>query len=170
MAAVRFRVMSPCRHMECRSALATGMLQTTCCLPPVGPSGHLRRDPNLPATSSGRGRRDSLRPRHANFALLVGQTFVSTAGVLEGVPTRPSQNDPKRVIAWNQRRALLGMRIQELRLDLGLTQEQLAARSGVSRNVLMDIEHGRRAILSDRIFDIAAALDVTAAALLDGIG
>jgi transcriptional regulator with XRE-family HTH domain len=62
------------------------------------------------------------------------------------------------------------MRIQELRLDLGLTQEQLAARSGVSRNVLMDIEHGRRAILSDRIFDLAAALDVTAAALLDGIG
>ncbi|TRW80992.1 helix-turn-helix transcriptional regulator [Mycolicibacterium sp. 018/SC-01/001] len=63
----------------------------------------------------------------------------------------------------------MGMRIQELRLQLGLTQEQLAAQSGVSRNVLMDIEHGRRAILSDRIFDIAAALGITASALLDGI-
>lgn len=63
----------------------------------------------------------------------------------------------------------MGMRIQELRLQQDLTQEQLAARSGVSRNVLMDIEHGRRAILSDRIFDIAAALDITASALLDGI-
>ncbi|WP_185976157.1 helix-turn-helix domain-containing protein [Mycolicibacterium sp. 018/SC-01/001] len=85
------------------------------------------------------------------------------------MPTRPSQDDPKRVVAWKQRRALMGMRIQELRLQLGLTQEQLAAQSGVSRNVLMDIEHGRRAILSDRIFDIAAALGITASALLDGI-
>jgi len=41
--------------------------------------------------------------------------------------------------------------------------------SGVSRNVLMDVEHGRRGILHERLFDIAKALGVSAADLLDGI-
>lgn len=33
----------------------------------------------------------------------------------------------------------------------------------------MDVEHGRRSILLDRIFDIAKALGMTAAELLDGV-
>jgi DNA-binding XRE family transcriptional regulator len=81
----------------------------------------------------------------------------------------PSQNDPKRVAAWERRRQMVGTRIQGLRMDRGLTQEQLAQLSGVSRNVLMDVEHGRRGILHERLFDIAKALDVSAADLLDGI-
>jgi transcriptional regulator with XRE-family HTH domain len=85
------------------------------------------------------------------------------------VPTRPSQNDPKRVAAWQRRRQMVGTRIQSLRMDRGLTQEQLAQLSGVSRNVLMDVEHGRRGLLHERLFDIATALEVSAADLLDGI-
>jgi transcriptional regulator with XRE-family HTH domain len=85
------------------------------------------------------------------------------------VPTRPSQNDPKRVAAWHRRRQMVGTRIQRLRMDRGLTQEQLAQLSGVSRNVLMDVEHGRRGLLHERLFDIATALEVSAADLLDGI-
>ncbi|MUL78970.1 helix-turn-helix domain-containing protein [Mycolicibacterium sp. CBMA 226] len=85
------------------------------------------------------------------------------------MPTRPSQNDPKRVAAWDRRRNRVGLRIQRARHERGLTQEQLALLSGVSRNVLMDVEHGRRGILLDRIFDIAKALGMSAAELLDGV-
>jgi transcriptional regulator with XRE-family HTH domain len=56
-----------------------------------------------------------------------------------------------------------------LRVDRGFTLEQLALLSGVSRNVLMDVEHGQRGILHERLFDIAKALGVTAADLVDGI-
>jgi DNA-binding XRE family transcriptional regulator len=102
-------------------------------------------------------------------ALLVGQTSAVRTRLLECVPTRPSQNDPKRVAAWERRRRLVGVRIQALRIERDLTQEQLALLSGVSRNVLIDVEHGRRGILHERLFDIAKALGVSAADLLDGI-
>lgn len=41
-----------------------------------------------------------------------------------------------------------------------MTQEALALRSGVTRNVLIDVEHGKRGILYERLIDIADALDV----------
>jgi transcriptional regulator with XRE-family HTH domain len=85
------------------------------------------------------------------------------------VPTRPSQNDPKRVAAWERRRRQVGTRIQRLRMDRGLTLEQLALTSGVSRNVLMDVEHGKRGLLYERLFDIAMALGVGAAELVEGV-
>mgnify|MGYP001484268434 CR=1 FL=1 len=47
-----------------------------------------------------------------------------------------------------------------------MTQEALALRSGVTRNVLIDVEHGRRGLLYERLFDIADALDVSVADLL----
>ncbi|SHX52230.1 XRE family transcriptional regulator [Mycobacteroides abscessus subsp. abscessus] len=55
-----------------------------------------------------------------------------------------------------------------MRLRAGLTQEQLALASGVTRNVLIDVEHGRRALLYERLFDIAEALGVEAHELLAG--
>lgn len=42
-----------------------------------------------------------------------------------------------------------------------MTQEALALRSGVTRNVLMDVEHGKRGILYERLIDIADALGVS---------
>lgn len=109
---------------------------------------------------------DPLLPHNA---LLVGQTLRFSEVVLKYVPTRPSQNDPKRVAAWERRRRSLGTRIQRIRIERGLTQEQLALLSGLSRNVLMDVEHGRRGILHERLFDIAKPLGVSAADLLEGI-
>lgn len=47
-----------------------------------------------------------------------------------------------------------------VRLEKGMTQEALALRSGVTRNVLIDVEHGKRGILYERLIDIAEALDV----------
>jgi transcriptional regulator with XRE-family HTH domain len=86
------------------------------------------------------------------------------------VPTRPGQNDPERVAAWELRRREVGERIRELRIERGLTQEALALRSGVTRNVLIDVEHGRRGLLFERIYDLAEALQVSAAQLLGGQG
>lgn len=60
----------------------------------------------------------------------------------------------------------MGQRIREHRLQRGLTQEQLALSSGVTRNVLIDAEHGRRGLLYERLFDIAEALGVSVADLV----
>ena len=104
-------------------------------------------------------------PIHAKV-LLVGQTSPRIAQLLEGVPTRPSQNNPQRVAQWERSRQRVGTSIRELRIARGLTQETLALRSGVTRNVLIDVEHGRRGLLYERLFDIAEALEVPVAELL----
>lgn len=67
---------------------------------------------------------------------------------------------------WEQRRREVGARIRRLRIERGLTQEALALQSGVTRNVLIDVEHGRRGLLFERLFDIADALHVGAGELL----
>lgn len=43
----------------------------------------------------------------------------------------------------------------------GLSQEPLALESGLSRNMLMRIEWGRRGLLSERLADVAEVLGVT---------
>lgn len=47
-----------------------------------------------------------------------------------------------------------------------MTQEALALSSGVTRNVLIDVEHGRRGLLYERLFDLAVALEVPVSALV----
>lgn len=92
----------------------------------------------------------------------MGQTFSTAASLLRCVPTRPSQNHPERVAQWQRIRTAVGSRIRRERLRQGLTQEQLALASGVTRNVLIDVEHGRRGLLYERLVDIADALSVSA--------
>lgn len=62
---------------------------------------------------------------------------------------------------------MVGDNIRTHRLAQGLTQEALALRSGVTRNVLIDVEHGRRGLLYERLFDIAYALDLPVSALFE---
>lgn len=76
------------------------------------------------------------------------------------MPTRPSQNSPERVANWERWRAIVGANIRACRAGKGLTQEALALQSGVTRNVLIDVEHGKRGILYERLIDIADALGV----------
>ncbi|MET0702148.1 MAG: helix-turn-helix transcriptional regulator [Mycobacterium sp.] len=83
------------------------------------------------------------------------------------MPTRPSQNDPQRASAWAAHRRAVGETIRSLRVARGMTQEALALQFGVTRNVLIDVEHGRRGLLYERLFDIAEALGVPASRLLD---
>ena len=82
------------------------------------------------------------------------------------MPTRPSQNNPDRVAQWERWREIVGRNIRERRLELGMTQELLALRSGVTRNVLIDVEFGRRGLLYERLFDIAEALQLPVGDLL----
>lgn len=82
------------------------------------------------------------------------------------VPTRPSQNHPERVEQWQRWRVVVGGNIARLRRDADMTQEALALKSGVSRNVLGDVESGKRGLLYERLFDIADALDVDIEELL----
>ncbi len=77
------------------------------------------------------------------------------------MPTRPSQNNPERVTNWERWRATVGSNIRAVRAGKGMTQEALALRSGVTRNVLIDVELGKRGILYERLIDIADALDVS---------
>lgn len=92
--------------------------------------------------------------------LLVGQTPGGFSRLLVVVPTRPSQTDPERARVWARRREVVGARIRALRREKGLTQEALALTSGVTRNVLIDVEAGKRGLLYERLFDLAEALDV----------
>ena len=48
-----------------------------------------------------------------------------------------------------------------MRLERGLSQESLALESGVARNQLVQMEHGRRGVLIERVYDIAEALGVS---------
>ena len=82
------------------------------------------------------------------------------------VPTRPSQNNPDRVAQWERWRVIVGANVRTIRLANDMTQEALAVRSGVTRNILADVEHGRRGLLYERLFDIADALDVEVEELL----
>jgi transcriptional regulator with XRE-family HTH domain len=63
---------------------------------------------------------------------------------------------------------MVGANIRKLRLQRGMTQEALALTSGVTRNVLIDVEQGKRGLLYERLFDIAEALQVSVGALLEG--
>ncbi len=82
------------------------------------------------------------------------------------VPTRPSQTSPERAVAWERHRLRVGQRIRSIRVAQGRTQEELALSSGVTRNLLIDVEHGRRGLLYERPYDIAEALNVPIAKLL----
>lgn len=84
------------------------------------------------------------------------------------VPVRNLPSD------WEQIAAKLGQRVRERREELGLTQEQLAHRTGISRNQVQNIEHSRNNARGpdgkrvggtanptlDTIWALATALDV----------
>lgn len=55
---------------------------------------------------------------------------------------------------------MVGQNIRDARTEQGMSQETLALLSGVTRNVLIDVEHGRRGLLYERIYDLAKALQV----------
>lgn len=80
---------------------------------------------------------------------------------------------------WSRASVSLGRKVQARREELGLTQEQLAEMTGISRNQVQNIEHSRNNTRGDdgrpgpgnprmeTIFLLAAALDVDPSYLID---
>lgn len=83
------------------------------------------------------------------------------------VPIRPNQTESSRLAIWAERRQVVGLRIRELRNELGLSQESLALEAGLSRNMVIGIEWGRKSLAYERLFDIADVLGVSVSALLE---
>ncbi|MDQ1246501.1 MAG: hypothetical protein QG597_869 [Actinomycetota bacterium] len=63
-------------------------------------------------------------------------------------------------------REVFGRRLRELREGKDWTQERLALAAGLDRSFLVDVEGGHHSLMLDRVFDVAAALDVSADELL----
>lgn len=55
--------------------------------------------------------------------------------------------------------ALLGQTIRELRIDKGMTQQQVADRAGVNRTFIVALEKGRQNASTITLVKIARALD-----------
>lgn len=69
-----------------------------------------------------------------------------------------SQADPKIILARNIRR---------LRLAIGISQEELAARAQLHRTYISSVERHERNVSLENIFRIAAALGVPPPVLID---
>lgn len=65
-----------------------------------------------------------------------------------------------------QRRGVAGERIRYVRLQRGLSLREMARRLGVSAGTMSAIENGRTSVTVDRMWEIAAALDVSIAVLM----
>jgi transcriptional regulator with XRE-family HTH domain len=69
-------------------------------------------------------------------------------------------------VAFDDPRLLFGARVRELRLSLGLTQKELAERSGLHHTYISSVEMGERNVSLVNITRLAAALGVDPPQLL----
>lgn len=63
----------------------------------------------------------------------------------------------------------LGERVRARRLQIGMSQEKLAALLGVTFQQVQKYEKGVNRIAASRLFDVAAALDLTVASFYEGL-
>ena len=63
----------------------------------------------------------------------------------------------------------LGRKIKALRLEKGLSQEELAYRASMHRSYISQIERGSRNIAFENLLGIARALETTLSSLTDGV-
>lgn len=62
----------------------------------------------------------------------------------------------------------LGDRIRERRQELGWTQDQLAAKAGISKGFLSDVENGKRSVSAGNLQEMAQALGLSLDYLMKG--
>lgn len=63
-------------------------------------------------------------------------------------------------------RALVGQNLARIRREKGLTQEELAERSGLSQQYLSGLERGRRNPTVITLYELSQALEVSHVALV----
>jgi transcriptional regulator with XRE-family HTH domain len=64
---------------------------------------------------------------------------------------------------------LFGQRLRQVRIEVGLSQEELAFRAGLDRTYISSVERGKRNISLTNICLIAKALGVKSSFLLEGV-
>jgi transcriptional regulator with XRE-family HTH domain len=58
-------------------------------------------------------------------------------------------------------KADVGLRIRELRNNIGISQEALANKAEIDRTYITDVENGRRNISIELLFKITSALEIS---------
>jgi transcriptional regulator with XRE-family HTH domain len=64
----------------------------------------------------------------------------------------------------------VGERVRRLRIELGLTQDELAQKAGISKSFLSDLENGKRSIGAETLLDLGRAMSVSLDYLMTGKG
>jgi transcriptional regulator with XRE-family HTH domain len=62
----------------------------------------------------------------------------------------------------------IGERVRHRRTELGLTQDDLAQRAGISKSFLSDLENGKRSIGAETLLDLGQAMGVSLDFLMTG--
>jgi transcriptional regulator with XRE-family HTH domain len=62
----------------------------------------------------------------------------------------------------------VGERIKRRRAELGLTQDELAQKAGISKSFLSDLENGKRSIGAETLLDLGRAMNVSLDFLMTG--
>jgi transcriptional regulator with XRE-family HTH domain len=70
------------------------------------------------------------------------------------------------VPALSQAHAAFGAAIRELRKERGISQEEMAYRSGLNRGYYGDVERGQRNVSYANILKISMALEISASKIL----
>jgi len=82
------------------------------------------------------------------------------------MPRPPSPSSPQPI---SPAAAEFGRRVRARRLELGKSQEQLAADSDLHWSFIGQVERGRRNLTLHNILKVAAALGVDASVLVEGL-
>lgn len=64
----------------------------------------------------------------------------------------------------------IGERIRHRRTELGLTQDDLSQKAGISKSFLSDVENGKRSIGAETLYDLGRAMAVSLDYLMSGEG
>ena len=62
----------------------------------------------------------------------------------------------------------VGERVKRRRTELGLTQDELAQKAGISKSFLSDLENGKRNIGAETLLDLGRAMSVSLDFLMTG--